>query len=179
MVKAYKKNKENNPLFPNSISPRGSDFFLLAELAKSGCAEKAGYVISKTERISLTRIIAVPGKEHADGFRFINHVIGRTVSSLVNDTSLDEKLRAFIRKENKRKLDLFQKCLEERLEGKLDRFRMRQYVGVDPIFDLPYLYMQIRLSPTPESFLWQDLFIKADGIIVHPVTLEFYLVDAA
>jgi hypothetical protein len=106
-------------------------------------------------------------------------MVGRTVASLLTDETISSDVRNFVGTEYKSRMALLEACLKKHFKGKVDADTMRFYRNVEnPVFKMPFIVMQATFHPDEYSMASTQVMIKADGIIVDPHTLDFYLIDA-
>ncbi len=180
VVKAYYDIQVTPTDYDRSTS-RDTDLLVLNELAKLECVEAAGFIVAGGIKSQLT-LINTPrtGSANVQAIEFSEGIIGRTVLSLVSDTTLSTELRRYLNYQYGLRMKRLSKCLIAHRGGVPAKSMTQFYknLGV-PVFQLPFIVMQIELRPSPYSYTSTQVLIKSDGIIVDPVTLEFHLVDPA
>ena len=116
---------------------------------------------------------------HYRGIEYRGIKIGRSAAAIILDPHTPELLRSYIKSENERRFGQLTRYLQTNCNGRLNTVLMSYAKDdkYDPILSLPFVIMDIDLVFSPSSKTSARIFIKSDGVIIDPDTLEAFLVD--
>ncbi len=106
-------------------------------------------------------------------------VVGKTVADFLEDPSVSEPQKKLVIEKYTRSIEALKKMLRQKYHAKEDptgRKAMIQSAADSLVMQLPMIYMSVRVDEAVGYFSTTSV-VKADGVIVHPQTLELYLID--
>ncbi len=179
IIKAYKfSTKEGD--YENAVRKRNADLLILRSFADFAATEDLGFDFAPGKPIQVQTYSSVHhGQPSAPGILFQqSDRIGRTVESLVSDSSVPATVRNFVSTEYTRKIETLKTFLKKK-GWAMDGATKKYYEAKGGVFSLPFLCMSVKLQERPGVTLMIEVMIKADGVIVSPKKLSFTVVDGA
>lgn len=164
-----------------ALHTRDGDLLLLEKFAQMGDASECGFDFAQGVPINVhTTYSLAAGRSPLPGIRFDPQTnrLARSVYSLLTDETLDPGLKKYIGSEYRRKMALLEECLRTRLEGRTS-LESPAYRKLGGVFDFPFVGMSVRLPLNSRARLSLDMLIKADGVMVEPRTLRFFVGDGS